>query len=388
MMHDLRDNPSVTHAFIIDHALRDGSNEEVAAAAGYARSFGYVVQTDRWEHDGVSSAIQARARDYRYSALGRLCRNAGIKHLITAHSADDQAETLMMRLDRQTGWRGLAGMPKEAYAPIWPALADVTLHRPYLNVSRRELRDFNGARGLSFIDDPSNENRNFTRVRARQALAADQELRSDLLRQQVEMRTKLLDERQHQKTWLEEHANVHHQGFIKTDAVPSTELLLHILNVVSGRGDPIDRAKRLRLHNDMTTPDFRAATLGGAWILAEKQNAPHGFVFLRDRVAVTGRSNDRPAEPINLEPDVNTPWDGRFLCCAKQDDVRVEYASGNLQKLRQLSEFKELFELAPEVRESLPVFFHQRVPVAFGSCDTKFVTATACSASRLQALFA
>ena len=173
LLHACRDNPAVTHAFIIDHALRDGSDEEVAQSAQFARSLGYQVQTQRWSHDGISSAIQVKAREYRYAAMGDMCRQAGIKHLITAHTQDDQAETLLMRIDRKTGWRGLAGMPSLAYAPLWPALAGVTLHRPWLGVSRDDIRTYNAQNSLSYIDDPSNENTDFTRVRARQALSVD-----------------------------------------------------------------------------------------------------------------------------------------------------------------------------------------------------------------------
>lgn len=386
MLHALRDDPLVTHAFIIDHALRDGSAAEVEKAAEYARSYGYIVQTDRWTHDGVTSGIQVKARKYRYAALGRLCRERGLQHLITAHTADDQAETLLMRLDRQTRWRGLAGMPDKAYAPLWPELAGVTLHRPWLGKSRKSLRQYNAEHKLHFTDDPSNENTDFTRVRARQALLADPELRADLLAQQEEMRARLTQERKGQEMWLEDHAVIHPQAYIETDKVPSAELLLHILNVVSGGGGPIDAAKRARLCRDMASADFKAATLGGAWILSKKDKPGHGFVFLRDRVAVTGRSNVSSAQPVSLLPDVLTPWDGRFLCTAKTDGIRIEVGLGQLQKLRQMPEFNVLFSLPPKVRESLPIFYLGDIPIGFGACDTKFVSSRACSASRLQAL--
>ena len=120
LLHAFRGNPAVTHAFIIDHALREGSAEEVAAAAAYARSLGYQVKTQRWAHGGLSTGLQVKARAYRYQVMGEFCRVEQLPNLITAHTQDDQAETLLMRLDRQTGWRGLAGMPRAAYGPLWP----------------------------------------------------------------------------------------------------------------------------------------------------------------------------------------------------------------------------------------------------------------------------
>jgi len=318
-----------------------------------------------------------------------------VTRLMTAHTEDDQAETLLMRLDRQTGWRGLAGMPQEAYAPLWPALAGVHLYRPWLNKSRQALRDYNRQYSLSFIDDPSNENTDFARIRARQALAVDLPLRTDLLLQQKEMRARLIQERQEQAVWLKRHASLNAQGYIETAVAPAPELLLHILNAAAGQGGPIDAAKRKRLSREMVKPDFKAATLGGAWILrrveTSNQTEPaaqrHSFVFLRDRSAVTGRSHKVPLEKSSLDMNEPTVWDGRFFCRAKQRGLHVEAGLGHLQFLRQFPEFKALFECPKAVRESLPIFFMGDKPVGFGACDSEFVTSTATSALRLQAMF-
>ena len=230
MVHAGRAHPKITHAFIVDHALRKGSAEEAEAAAKIAQSLGYQTHITRWRHDGFTAGVQAKARAFRYKALGRLCRENGIKHLLTAHTADDQAETLLMRLDRQTGWRGLAGMTAQAYAPLWPALAGVTLHRPWLGRSRQALRAYNAKHNLRYIDDPSNQNTDFTRIRARQALAADPALRADLLSQQKDMRLRLVAERKAHGQWLSRHAKISPHNYVETDAVPPAELMLHILN--------------------------------------------------------------------------------------------------------------------------------------------------------------
>jgi len=391
MLHAGRDNPNIKHAFIIDHALRESSAIEAEGAAETARALGYEARIMRWQHKGITTGIQAKARVYRYAALGQLCREAGIEHLLTAHTADDQAETLLMRLDRQTGWRGLAGMPEDAYAPLWPALAGVTLHRPWLSKSRQELRDYNARHGLSFVEDPSNENTDFARIRARQALAADPALRAYLLAQQKQMRTRLTAERATDGTWLKRHARISGQNYIETNTIPPSEVLLHILNAVSGRGGPIDAAKRARLCKDMESPGFKSATLGGAWVVRKNRDAPHGgshsFVFLRDRVAVTGRDATSRLRRLNLKKGAHTLWDGRFFCQAKTDGIEVDLGAGHLQKLRQLTEFKTLFELPKEVRESLPVYFLGGEPVAYGACDTKCLVSHAASASRLQGLY-
>ena len=387
LLHACRDNPAVTHAFIIDHALRRGSDVEVMQAANFARSLGYQVRTQRWSHGGLSSAIQVKAREYRYAAMGEMCREESLEHLITAHTQDDQAETLLMRIDRQTGWRGLAGMPDAAYAPLWPALAGVTLHRPWLSVSRSDIRAYNKAHNLDYIDDPSNENRDFTRVRARQALAADKDLRHDLLVQQRSARMRLNQERHNLNVWLERLAHINPHGFIELSDVPPAELMLHILNVVSGQGGPIDAAKRSRLCAAMAQPKFKAATLAGAWIVKLPRSNGHAFVCMRDNVAIKGRHDVPEMLPLTLKKQRLTHWDGRFFCRAKTGNIRVETAQGHLQKLRQLPEFKMLFELPAEVRPTLPVFFKGTNPIGFGACETEYVSSVASSALRLQGLF-
>jgi tRNA(Ile)-lysidine synthase len=387
LLHACRDNAAITHAFIIDHALRPGSDLEVKQAADFARSLGYQVRTQRWSHDGVSSAIQVKAREYRYAAMGEMCREENLKHLITAHTEDDQAETLLMRIERQTGWRGLAGMADAAYAPLWPALAGVTLHRPWLGVSRADIRAYNRTHDLTYIDDPSNENRDFTRVRARQALAADQNLRRDLLAQQKTARMRLIMERQDLKAWLERFAHISPHGFIKLSDPPPVELMLHILNAVSGQGGPIDAAKRARLCAMMAAPNFKASTLAGAWVVKIARSNGHAFVCVRDKVATTGRHDVAKLKPLTLKKKHLTLWDGRFFCRAKTDDVRVEAAQGHLQNLRQLTEFKALFDLPAEVRPTLPIYFKGSDAVGFGACETKYVSSVASSALRLQALF-
>lgn len=387
LLHACRDNPAVSHAFIIDHALRPGSDMEVEQAADFARSLGYQVGTQRWSHEGVSSAIQVKAREFRYAAMGEMCREENLEHLITAHTEDDQAETLLMRIDRQTGWRGLAGMADAAYAPLWPALAGVTLHRPWLGVSRADIRDYNRAHNLNYIDDPSNENRDFTRVRARQALAADQDLRQDLLAQQKTARIRLNQERQDLKIWLERFAQINPHGFIELSDVPPVELMLHILNVVSGQGGPIDAAKRARLCAAMAQPNFKAATLAGAWVVKLPRSNGHAFVCMRDKVAIKGRYDVQQVQSLALKQQHSTLWDGRFICRAKTDNIRVEAAQGHLQNLRQLPEFKSLFELPVEVRPTLPIFFKGSKAVGFGACETEYVSSVATSALRLQGLF-
>lgn len=115
------------------------------------------------------SAVQSRARAARYGELAGWMRGQGLATLVTAHHADDQAETLVMRLNRGSGLRGLAGMRPRAMVPGAPSLA---LLRPLLDWRRGELSDICAAAGVVPADDPSNRDTSFERVRVRQGLAA------------------------------------------------------------------------------------------------------------------------------------------------------------------------------------------------------------------------
>jgi len=266
---------------------------------------------------------------------------------------------------------------------LWPALAGVTLHRPWLSVSRAELRQYNKDEDLAFVDDPSNENRDFTRIRARQALAADQNLRADLLAQQAQALERLRVERHQQAEWLEKHTVISPHGYIQSDAIPSPELLLHLLNIVAGQGGPIDAAKRRRLCAAMEQSDFTGATLSGAWVKRQS----HGFVYTRDMVAVRGRDGKREVTSMSIEPHKLTLWDGRFWIESKHEDVIVKPAFGALKNLRQYSETKAIFDLPSDVRPCLPAYTIDNDPIGFGAVEMNDFKAGSTAAQRLQALF-
>lgn len=111
--------------------------------------------------------IQSEARGARYAALAEWMTARGLAALMTAHHADDQAETLLARLNRASGVAGLAGVRSRGLVPG----SEFPLLRPVLGWRRRELAEIVAASGLTAADDPSNRDSRFDRVRLRQALA-------------------------------------------------------------------------------------------------------------------------------------------------------------------------------------------------------------------------
>ncbi|MDF8332952.1 tRNA lysidine(34) synthetase TilS [Novosphingobium cyanobacteriorum] len=150
----------------VDHGLRVESAAEAAMVAGLCAERGIAHRTITLALSG-GAGVQARAREARYAALGQWLEDEGLGALVTAHHADDQAETLVMRLNRGAGLRGLAGMRARAAVP---GTAQPLL-RPLLGWRRGELVDICAQAGLSAVDDPSNRDPRFERARLRIAMA-------------------------------------------------------------------------------------------------------------------------------------------------------------------------------------------------------------------------
>src|SRR5262245_16616697 len=147
----------------VDHGLRPESPVEAECVLRWAAALGLDGHCLRWDGSKPLSGIQAAARDARYRLMRQWCASRGFGPIVTAHTQDDQAETVIMRLSRGSGIEGLGAMPAESGAP-WHVL------RPFLSVPRTRLLASLAARGLPFIDDPSNRNRAFERVRPREVL--------------------------------------------------------------------------------------------------------------------------------------------------------------------------------------------------------------------------
>lgn len=149
-------------ALIVDHGLRPESGADAQATLERLGGMGIAGEILRWVGPKPATRLQQAARQVRYRLLLEACRGHGILHLLVAHHADDQSETIAMRMARQSGPDGLAGMA---------ALVehrDARLLRPLLAVPRDRLTATLQARGMGWIDDPSNADRRFERVRVRQ----------------------------------------------------------------------------------------------------------------------------------------------------------------------------------------------------------------------------
>lgn len=163
--------PGKIEAATVDHRLRPDSAEEAAAVAELCTRLAvpHATLEARWDQP-PDTALQERARLERYRLLGAWAGERGLAALATAHHLDDQAETVLMRLARGAGVRGLAAIRPLGTVPG----TRQRLIRPLLAWSRAELGAICQAAGVDPVRDPSNEDEQFERVRMRNALAAAQ----------------------------------------------------------------------------------------------------------------------------------------------------------------------------------------------------------------------
>ncbi|WP_035675498.1 tRNA lysidine(34) synthetase TilS, partial [Bradyrhizobium liaoningense] len=145
----------------IDHGLRREAAREAREVKRLAAGLGLPHRTLRWRGTKPKAGVPAAAREARYRLLADAARAAGASHVLTAHTRDDQAETLLMRLFRGSGLAGLSAM-----APL-SERDGIVLARPLLDVPKSQLIATLRRAKVDFAEDPTNRDAAFTRPRLR-----------------------------------------------------------------------------------------------------------------------------------------------------------------------------------------------------------------------------
>ena len=159
VLHRLRGELGITLCVAsIDHGLRAESASEVEQVGAFAGTLGVPFYSARVDLTTEGVSIQARARELRYHSLQEIARSHGAARIAVGHTQDDQAETVLARMLRGAGLRGLGGIE---------ARRSDGVIRPLLDCRRPDVLAYAARRGLPFVDDPSNHQRAFERVRIR-----------------------------------------------------------------------------------------------------------------------------------------------------------------------------------------------------------------------------
>ncbi|HUH84304.1 MAG TPA: tRNA lysidine(34) synthetase TilS [Stellaceae bacterium] len=292
-------------ALTVDHRLRPEATAEAAQVGAWLKRRGIAHRILVREGALPEHGLQAGARGARYRLLEKWCRSEGVLHLLVAHQREDQAETVLLRMARGSGLDGLAGM-----AGIVER-ADCRRLRPLLGIARPRLAATLTAMGQGWIEDPSNQNSAYARVRMRSAARDLAELGLDAERLAGTAarlgRARAALERE-VAALLARAASIHPAGFARLDPASlrrapdevGLRALAGVLALVGG-GDFPPRLERLeRLYGDLPQGLGGGRTLGGCRILPRRG----GFLVCRELSAV--------APPIAATPGTMTAWDGRF----------------------------------------------------------------------------
>jgi tRNA(Ile)-lysidine synthase len=153
-------------AATVDHGLRPESANEAKAVGEICARLGVGHRVLKWKGVKPTSRLQERAREARYRLLIDHAKAIGADAVMTAHHADDQAETVLFRLLRGSGVAGLRGMD------VMTARDGMTIARPLMGLKKRDLIAFADSRSAPFVDDPSNADPRFARTRLRALLVS------------------------------------------------------------------------------------------------------------------------------------------------------------------------------------------------------------------------
>lgn len=334
----------------VDHGLRPEAKAEARRVGEHCAQLGLSHRTLEWSPP-TGTAGQARFRRARHQLLAQATRHTDAALLLMGHTLDDQYETLAMRAARLAPGETATGIRALAISPVWPEGRGVFIGRPLLGTRRADLRQILRGQGIEWVEDPSNQDLGYERVRVRQTLRA-----ADLPSLQIQLETSEVA-RQTQDSllsaWIAEHVFTDPDGLVRleiTDLPPTPVLaegLAWALMIAAGTDKRAELAGRMALAADiMAAPrQFQARTLGGAWI-APRQGEIH---IARDPGGVA---------VVPDEPHPNLVWDGRFHFT---EDKTPE---NNGKLALNLHSDPDMTLVAPMARATYPAFDASRLAIS------------------------
>jgi tRNA(Ile)-lysidine synthase len=300
------------HVLTVDHQLRAAAAAEAQHVAAHARSLGLAAVILTWSGDKPKSGLQDAARAARYRLIADYARAHALAAVCVAHTADDQAETFLMRLAHGSGVDGLAGIA--TISRRQEKNQDLMLVRPLLGVRKAALVATLKAADITWVDDPSNHDAAFERIRVRNAAPVLHEIGLDaeaigLTAKRLARASAALDLAT--THWLDDASmftgcalGYSRFDLVRWQAAPEelrVRALALLLAVIGGQEGPIGMGQIESLVARLQDADPKGATLGRC-VLAI---AGHAVTIVRE----DGRA-DLPG--LTLEPGMTCRWDNRF----------------------------------------------------------------------------
>ncbi len=315
----------------VDHGLREGSDLDLLWVASLCARLGLSHVALRWEGAKPVTGVQAKARQARYDLMTSWCLANSAASLLTAHTRDDQAETVAMRLRRTRSVLSLAGILPEV------AWNGVVVRRPLLGQQRETLRDYLRSAGQEWIDDPSNANPAFERVRVRRELAGDS--RHADIAAEAAFAARVAAEAA--AAWLENHLRVFPEAYGALDR-----------RMFRGLDASLQPAVLRRLLHDFGGSSATPSELGSLaeWLAGVEMSRRTlgGAIFAARRAEILIAREWSRIAPVTIPASGNLIWDGRFRVFGKAGTVLA--AAGHAPRLERLPHVPRF------VQNALPAF--------------------------------
>jgi tRNA(Ile)-lysidine synthase len=324
-------------ALSVDHGLQPQSPAWTAFARDAAARLGAAWRGLNWTGSKPTVGLPAAARRARHALIAEAAREAGAGVVLFAHTLDDVAEGEVMRAEGST----LGRLREWGPSPAWPLGREVFLLRPLLRERRKTLRELLTARGLSWIEDPANDDERYARPRARKRLAAGagpalaQEAADEAAMEVLAIGALASQVDQAGVIWV-----------ARTPGPPPPAAFLAIaLLCASGRTRPPRGDQVARLRERLRAGETFTATLAGARVEANEED----IRFLRD----AGETTRGGLAPVRVEPGRASIWDGRFeVAHCEAGEIRpLKGLAASLTAGERLA----ISRFSPAARPALPV---------------------------------
>ncbi len=350
-------------ALIIDHKLRKESADEAKQTYKNLTQNKIKAKILTYRGEKFSSNVQKKARDLRYDLFEKYCAKNKIKFLILAHHQDDLIENFYIRLIRGSGIKGLTSLKN-----VFEYSKNFHLLRPLLNFNKEELLNITKKSYSSWVEDRSNKNDKFLRVRIRKMQYKLQKEGFDPKRiiKTIENLNTAKDslefyifksEKKYLKFYKEGYAKLKSSIFNNEAQEVIFRVIIKAIHFVSGEYYPPRSDSLKTLMKNLSTKSFKSSTLGGCLIKKDKSI----ISFFREDRNIVSETLNKIKKKIS--------WDDRFLVynnfnnkekfvVKKLGDQGIEYLKKN--------KFKDCEnKIPPHAKKTLPSFWNNKGDLLF-----------------------
>jgi tRNA(Ile)-lysidine synthase len=334
-------------ALTVDHVLRDESKAEAVYVHELLSKHNIEHHILYWFHDKiVTSNIQQKAREARYNLLTKYCIENNIMHLVTAHHLNDQVENFLIRLERGSGVVGLSSMQSISN------IKGVRLLRPLLSYKSEILKKYLNELNIKWIEDPSNDNEKYTRIKFRKFLATESE-------QYIKRINDTAIHMQRANNSINLHINNHLIKCINIDKYGSARLKLdyfntiyseealriitNIITIIGGKKYSPRFSSIIKLYNYITKDNLPTAlTIGGCKVIHYKSKYKSNELLICREISKAGSA-------IKLNINSSLLWDQRFLITFRKNDIIMHLDNLKVDFLKEKG-WSQLLKLQPDFK--------------------------------------